>query len=118
MRAGISVVSAKDGLEGLAKARADGFAFDIVVTDVVMPELSGPRMVERLREARPDLKVLYITGYADDAVTTASLRAGHELLLEKPFTARALRDAVSTLSRTQTPASLGAPPDASPMIAS
>jgi CheY-like chemotaxis protein len=118
IRAGISVVSAKDGLEGLAKARADGFAFDIVVTDVVMPELSGPRMVERLREARPDVRVLYITGYADDAVTKATLRAGHELLLEKPFTARALRDAISTLSRTMTSPSLGAAPAAAPTVAS
>jgi PAS domain S-box-containing protein len=100
IRAGISVIAATDGADGLAKARADGFTFDIVVTDIVMPELTGPQMVERLREVRPELRVLYLTGYADDAVTSGSLIPGREMLIEKPFTARALRDAISTLART------------------
>jgi two-component system, cell cycle sensor histidine kinase and response regulator CckA len=96
-RAGVTVFPARDGADGLRVADAETHAFDVVVTDVVMPTLNGPQMVERLRETRPDLKVLYITGYADDAVAGSKLRAGYEALLEKPFTARALREAITAL---------------------
>ena len=91
--AGMTVNVASDGAEGLAVARAEGYAFDLVVTDIVMPGLSGPQMVERLREARPDLPVLFVTGYADDALAR-ELKAGRNSLLEKPFSARVFLDVV------------------------
>jgi two-component system, cell cycle sensor histidine kinase and response regulator CckA len=65
--------------------------------------LSGPRMVERLREARPELPVLFMTGYADDAAMRDELRAGSDRLLEKPFTARALLNAVQAASTLHIP---------------
>jgi two-component system cell cycle sensor histidine kinase/response regulator CckA len=81
-------------LEGLAIAEANDRAIDVVVTDVVMPEMGGRQMVEHLRRLRPELRVLYISGYADDASARRELAAGEEALLEKPFTARRLREAV------------------------
>jgi CheY-like chemotaxis protein len=98
--AGVVVTVARDGSEGLSVARADGYAFDLVITDIVMPGLYGPQMVDRLREARPDLPVLFMTGYADSASTREELRSEEELL-EKPFSARALLDAIQTVSAKQ-----------------
>jgi signal transduction histidine kinase/CheY-like chemotaxis protein len=98
--AGVVVTVARDGSEGLSVARADGYAFDLVITDIVMPGLNGPQMVDRLREARPDLPVLFMTGYADSASTREELRSEEELL-EKPFSARALLDAIQTVSAKQ-----------------
>jgi two-component system cell cycle sensor histidine kinase/response regulator CckA len=102
-RAGATVVEAHHGAHGLEVAERERHAFDLVVSDVVMPELSGPQMVERLREKNPTLRVLFITGYADDAVARENLRAGHESLLEKPFSARALREAIQVLAESQAP---------------
>ena len=94
-RAGFQVLQARHGLEGIAVARAHAYDIDLVVTDVVMPEMGGRQMVEQLRRKRPGLRVLYISGYANDAATRRELGAGEEALLEKPFTARTLRDAVT-----------------------
>lgn len=102
--AGATVFAAVDGTDGLAVARAEGYAFDLVISDVVMPGLSGPQMVERLRDARPDLPVLFITGYADDALGREELKAGRTGLLEKPFTVRALLEAAhAVVSDTRSP---------------
>jgi two-component system cell cycle sensor histidine kinase/response regulator CckA len=97
-RAGVKVAVASDGAEGIAVARAQGYEVDMIVTDIVMPELSGPQMVARIREARPELPVLFVTGWADDAVTREDMQMGREALIEKPFTAQALRDAIQTLA--------------------
>jgi FixJ family two-component response regulator len=67
----------------------------------VMPGLSGPQMVDRLREARPDLPVLFMTGYADGASTREELRTEEDRLLEKPFSARVLLDAIQAVPARQ-----------------
>jgi CheY-like chemotaxis protein len=76
---------------------------DLLVTDIVMPGMTGPALVERLIADRPELKVLYITGYAEEAIERqGSLPAGGALL-EKPFTARQLADrARAALADTET----------------
>jgi two-component system cell cycle sensor histidine kinase/response regulator CckA len=102
-RAGATVFEAHHGAHGLAVAERERHAFDLVVSDVVMPEMGGPEMVERLREKNRALRVLFITGYADDAVAREDLRAGQESLLEKPFSARALREAIVQLVESQAP---------------
>jgi signal transduction histidine kinase/CheY-like chemotaxis protein len=102
--AGVEVFEAADGAEGLLVARAKGYAFDVVISDVVMPSVSGPQMVERLREARPGLPVLFITGYADKELTHEGLKAARTGLIEKPFSARALLEAIQgVVSDTELP---------------
>jgi two-component system cell cycle sensor histidine kinase/response regulator CckA len=80
VRAGFQVDKARHGVEGLSVAESRGNAIDLVVTDVVMPEMGGRQMVKQLRTIRPDLRVLYISGYADDAVARQELGAGQETL--------------------------------------
>jgi two-component system, cell cycle sensor histidine kinase and response regulator CckA len=63
---------------------------DLLLTDVVMPELSGQRLAERLRSTRPDLCVLYMSGYTDDAIVRHGVLTSGTHLLEKPFSAATL----------------------------
>jgi signal transduction histidine kinase/ActR/RegA family two-component response regulator len=63
---------------------------DLLLTDVVMPELSGQRLAERLRSTRPDLNVLYMSGYTDDAIVRHGVLTPGTHLLEKPFSATTL----------------------------
>jgi CheY-like chemotaxis protein len=62
----------------------------LLVTDVVMPGMNGPALAESLVAARPELKVLYMSGYTDDVIAHRAVLAPGTLLIEKPFTALAL----------------------------
>jgi CheY-like chemotaxis protein len=64
--------------------------FKLLVTDVIMPGSSGPSLYERLARQRPDLKVLYVSGYTDDSIVHQGQLAAGVDLLQKPFTADAL----------------------------
>ena len=96
-RAGYDVRSARHGVEALELMRKYDSSIDVVVTDVVMPEMGGRPLVEQLRKRRPSLPVLYITGYTDDASMIDELKATQARLLEKPFTASQLAEAVASL---------------------
>ena len=74
---------------------ASGETPELVVTDVVMPRLTGPQLVAKLREALPDVSVLYMSGYASDRRTDIAIDA--DSLLRKPFTHRELRQRVERL---------------------
>ncbi|BBH69411.1 hypothetical protein ACTI_60960 [Actinoplanes sp. OR16] len=101
---GYRVVAAHNGPEAL-----DAFArhpCDAVVTDVIMPELSGPRLVEQLQESRPDLPVLYMSGYSNGLLGTTHVLDGDIAFIEKPFTAQDLLlklDATLRVSGPRTP---------------
>ncbi len=83
------VLTARDGAEALVIARRAGRR-DLVVTDVVMPGLRGPELVARLREERPGLRALFLSGYVDGATPAdAELEPG-DAFLPKPFTPDAL----------------------------
>jgi len=96
-RAGYSVLTARHGVEALEQMRKYDESIDVVVTDVVMPEMGGRELIERLRQQRGDLAVLYITGYTNDIGMLDEVRATDARLLEKPFTAGALAEAVAEL---------------------
>ncbi|MBX7192098.1 MAG: response regulator [Sandaracinaceae bacterium] len=92
-RRGYRVVEARTGHEALAVVRS-GFPLDLLVTDVVMPERTGPMVAAELREARPGLRVLYMSGYTFDALKEGELRPD-ERFLRKPFTPEQLLGEVS-----------------------
>jgi PAS domain S-box-containing protein len=95
-RAGYQVLEAADGREALAAAQQHAGALDLLLTDMVLPDLSGPATAEALRARRPELRVLFMSGYSSDAHGRAP-RPVPGPLLPKPFTASGLRDAVRRL---------------------
>jgi signal transduction histidine kinase/ActR/RegA family two-component response regulator len=91
---GYRVLEAADPAAALRIVQAEAQPIDLLVTDIVMPGMSGPVLAERLVAARPDLKVLYITGYAEEAIERQGALPAGGALLEKPFTAQQLADSV------------------------
>jgi CheY-like chemotaxis protein len=85
---GYSVLSAGDGRQGLEMARGCLDQIDLVVTDVVMPEINGPTLASELVALRPDLRILFVSGYAKDAVAQLGAPHDHGHFLPKPFTSR------------------------------
>jgi PAS domain S-box-containing protein len=86
---GYRVVEAGDGAEGLRLCRQHGCMVQLAITDVVMPGANGPEMAEELRRMRPELKLLYISGYAENASVRRMLASGAPFL-QKPFGATTL----------------------------
>jgi two-component system cell cycle sensor histidine kinase/response regulator CckA len=97
---GYKVHEANSGLDALEVMKASGGAVDLVVSDVVMPELDGPSLLKELRKTRPDLKIIFISGYAEDAFRK-NLPEGEKFhFLPKPFSLKQLAVAVKeTLGR-------------------
>jgi len=93
-RHGYEVVEAANGEEGLAVIRGRPGAIDLVITDVMMPRMGGPELVERLRGQGIELKVLYLSGYTDDPNIYAAKFPPGTAFLPKPFTLAALVDKV------------------------
>lgn len=87
---GYTVLSAANGKEALEKVRTWIDMIDLVITDVVMPKMSGPKLAKNLASLRPDLKVLFVSGYAKDAVQRKGLADLSHNFLQKPFPLRSL----------------------------
>jgi two-component system cell cycle sensor histidine kinase/response regulator CckA len=87
---GYTVIDAHDGEQALEVCRSHPEPIQLLITDVVMPRLSGRELADRLRLHQPDLQVLYMSGYTDDAVVRHGLLEGEMAFLQKPFTAVSL----------------------------
>jgi two-component system cell cycle sensor histidine kinase/response regulator CckA len=85
-RHGYRVLEAADGSEAIALCERPNQPIDLLVTDVVMPLMSGPELVQRVLSKRSDLRVLFISGYTDRALIHHGLRAPGTAFLQKPFT--------------------------------
>ena len=97
-RAGYTVLEAASGAAALALAYTFKPTIDLVVSDAVMPAMSGAEAVDRLRRQRPGLKALFMSGYTDDEMMRAGIVSSAVRFLQKPFEpadlARAVRDAL------------------------
>jgi CheY-like chemotaxis protein len=93
-KAGYRVVEASRGHQALEAAAAQKEPFDLLVTDVIMPELSGRELARALCAERPALKVLYTSGYSSDHISGELEEHPDEAFLQKPFSARTLLSAV------------------------
>ena len=94
--AGYTVVAAHEGREALEIMRG-GHGIDLVVTDVVMPVLGGGDLAERLAIERPDLPVLFMSGYTGAELLERGLAGADERFLQKPFAPESLLRKVRTL---------------------
>lgn len=94
---GYHVLEASDGVEAVERSAELAEAVDLVLCDVIMPGLDGAQTVEALRARRPDLKVLFMTGYTDNAVLHRGVLDPHVELLLKPFSEEGLLTRVRQL---------------------
>jgi len=95
--AGLTVIEAANGEQALERARAHEGPIDLLVTDVVMARMGGPELARSLKGDRPEVRVLFVSGYSREVeVPPADIVAGIDFL-EKPFTPKSLVDRVSRL---------------------
>lgn len=96
-RAGYTVKACADGEEGLTEIES-GNEFDLIVSDVVMPGLDGPSMARTIRELRPDIPVLFMSGYAEEQLRR-EIDIPNMHFIAKPFSVQEIGDAVSRVLR-------------------
>jgi hypothetical protein len=83
---GYRVVEAENGEAGIAAAALHKGAIDLVITDVVMPGMGGRELIKQLARSRPETKVLYLSGYTEDAIISEGTIERGAAFLQKPFT--------------------------------
>ncbi|HKD82919.1 MAG TPA: ATP-binding protein [Candidatus Angelobacter sp.] len=89
-KAGYCVLPATSGREALQLVRQHPQQIDLVITDMVMPQMGGRELTESLSGLKPNTKVLYMSGYTDRAEDVTALLSGGHAFIEKPFTSEAL----------------------------
>lgn len=85
-RDGYKVIDSADPVEARRIAEGHRGAIQLLITDVVMPKLSGKELARSLMESRPDMKVLYMSGYTDSAIVNSGILQQEVAFLQKPFT--------------------------------
>jgi len=99
-RIGYTILEARHGKEALDICRHHDGEIPLLVTDVVMPHMSGREVAEQLMASRPNIKVLYLSGYTDDEILRHGVLESMTGFLQKPFTpeelARKVRDVLDS----------------------
>jgi two-component system, cell cycle sensor histidine kinase and response regulator CckA len=96
---GYIVMEAENGEEGLKIAESHNGPIHMMITDVVMPGISGRELAKRLMQLRPETKVLYLSGYTEDAIVHQGVLETGTAFLQKPFTLQTLSRKVREVLR-------------------
>jgi nitrogen-specific signal transduction histidine kinase len=89
-RSGYHVIEARNAGEALLHSEEHAGTIDLLLSDVVMPQMSGPALAKRLASVRPNMKVLCMSGYTDDSIVRHGVLEAHFAYLQKPITPEAL----------------------------
>lgn len=98
--AGYKVLTARDGSEALALAKITSKTIHILLTDVVMPKMRGPELAERLKLVRPELKVIYMSGYLEQNHESDE-RIAEQFFIQKPFSRQLLLNRIAEALRAE-----------------
>jgi CheY-like chemotaxis protein len=97
---GYRLLVAASGIEGLESAERHEGRIDLLISDVVMPQMGGKELADQLRLKRPGIHVLYISGYTESTVLRTGALQKDEIFLQKPFTPMTLTRRVRELLDT------------------
>ncbi|MBN1866321.1 response regulator [Candidatus Sumerlaeota bacterium] len=111
---GYEATVCKRGREAFDAFRVDPTGFDLIVTDMIMPEISGERLIEMVREIRPEMPFLVVTGYNDVFTDEKAAQMGVKHYLLKPFASRDLGLAIRSALKNDAPKNGRAATDAVP----
>jgi two-component system, cell cycle sensor histidine kinase and response regulator CckA len=102
---GYEVLEAEDPMKAIETVERHEGAIHLLLTDILMPGMNGPVLAQRVRDRRPDIRVVYMSGHTEDSVAQSGLVEPGALLISKPFTqeslARKLREALGPRSPEQ-----------------
>ena len=87
---GYTVIEARNGAEALEICETGDYKFDLLLTDVIMPQMGGRELAEKLMVRLPNLPVLFTSGYTDDAIVIHGIIEIDTNFIQKPFTPLAL----------------------------
>ena len=87
---GYEVFQARNGADALWRMQAEALSVDLLITDVVMPQMGGGELAQKLRSVKPDLRFLFMSGYPDDAVVRQGVLEEGAPFIQKPFMLEAL----------------------------
>lgn len=99
---GYKIIEAGNGSQALAMCRQSDCAIDLVITDVVMPEMGGRELAEKLAETCPQMPVLFTSGYTDDATIRSDVIEADTNFIQKPFTFESLTNKVKQFLNKKT----------------
>ena len=91
---GYSVIEASNGIEAMEALDEKQGAVDLVLSDVVMPEMDGPTMLREMRKLNPSLKIIFVSGYAEEAFDKSLPENEQFAFLPQPFALAALVEKV------------------------
>ena len=91
---GYTVLTAESGSEALAIVREHTGSIDLLITDVVMPEMDGPELVRQALPLRPEMRTLFMSGYLDEALGDHGLPPANINFIQKPFSPRVIAQKV------------------------
>ena len=94
---GFTVLPASSGGEALSISRRKNVSIDLLLTDIVMPEVSGVELADRMERERPDVRILFMTGYAEEVVVNEGILGKHRECIGKPFTGEQITKRVRTI---------------------
>jgi two-component system, cell cycle sensor histidine kinase and response regulator CckA len=93
-RKGYTVLVAESGRAALDLVRSHAGTIDLLITDVVMPDMNGPELVSRFVTIRPETQALFMSGYMDDAFSDHGILSADINFIQKPFSPRAIAQKV------------------------
>ena len=97
---GYHVLEADHGVAGLQQAQTYPGEIHLLISDVVMPKMGGRQLLDAVRKHRPELRVLFMSGYTDDAVLRHGVAEAAHAFIQKPFTplslAKKVREVIDT----------------------